>query len=146
MILHLEENPTQRELEIFIRYAQMNATVKRLKSLMASFSKTVKCHDKDSDIWVNASDIYYIESVDKHTFVYCENLVYPSALRLYQLLEHLGDAGFVQASKSCILNINMLDSIRPLINSRMEATLTNGERISVTRKFIVQIKEKLQER
>ena len=66
-----------------------------------------------------------------------------AACVLYQLLEELGDAGFVQVSKSCILNINVLESIRPLRNSRMEATLSNGERVEVTRKYVSAIKEKL---
>lgn len=54
-------------------------------------------------------------------------------------------AGFVQISKSCILNINVLDFVRPLLNSRMEATLKNGERLNVSRKYLVNIKSKLQE-
>lgn len=78
--------------------------------------------------------------------MYCEKLVYRTEHRLYQLAENLRDAGFVQVSKSCVLNVQTLDSIRPMLNSRMEATLINGERINVTRKFVPSIKEKLLER
>ncbi len=146
MILKLVENLSQGDIEILIKYAKMNQTVKRLETLIKSVSKTVKCSDESSELWVNASDIYYIESVDKRTFVYCEKLVYRTELRLYQLQEKLSDVGFVQVSKSCLMNINVLESIRPLMNSRMEATLSNGECINVTRKFIPSIKEKLQGR
>lgn len=72
--------------------------------------------------------------------------MYRSELRLYQLMEELGNAGFVQVSKACIINLQVLTGIRPLLNSRMEATLTNGEKINITRKYVASIREKLQER
>ncbi|WP_394911865.1 LytTR family DNA-binding domain-containing protein [uncultured Robinsoniella sp.] len=65
---------------------------------------------------------------------------------MYQLMEELGNAGFVQVSKACIINLQVLTGIRPLLNSRMEATLTNGEKINITRKYVASIREKLQER
>lgn len=146
MIIKLEENLSQGDIEVLIKYAHMSHTVKRLETLIRSVDQTVKCNMESSDMWVNASDIFYIESVDKRTFVYCEKMVYRSELRLYQLAIELMNAGFVQVSKSCIININMLESIRQLKNSRMEATLSNGEHINVTRKFIPAIRAKLQER
>ena len=146
MIVRLEENKAQKEIEVLIKYASMNETVQKLKTLITSVDKTIKCSSDNSIVWVNASDIYYIEVVDGRTFIYCESTVYESNLRLYQLSEELTDLGFVQVSKSCILNIHVLDCIRPLINSRLEATLCNGERIYVTRKYVPAIHNKLQGR
>lgn len=146
MIVKLEQNLTQEEIEVLIRYAQMNNTVKRLVSLVESFDTAVKCSMDSEEVLVSTSDIYYIESVDKRCFVYCGKEVYRTELRLYQLMEQLSDWGFIQVSKSCIVNLNMLSSIRPLLNSRLEATLKNGERVNVTRKYISGIRAKLQER
>ncbi|MDE6406050.1 MAG: LytTR family transcriptional regulator DNA-binding domain-containing protein, partial [Lachnospiraceae bacterium] len=72
-----------------------------------------------------------------------EKEVYHIDLRLYQLKERLQSAGFVQISKSCLLNINALESIRPLFNSRMEATLKNGEKVCVNRKYLQEVKKAL---
>lgn len=146
MIVKLEENLTQEDIEVLIKYARMNHTVNRLVSLIKSVDSTVKCNSDQRELWVNVSDIYYIESVDKKTFVYCDNSVYGTEYRLYQLMDELEFSGFVQISKSCLININVLESLRPLMNSRMEATLSNGERIAVTRKYVANIKAKLQER
>lgn len=143
MIVKLEENLRQEDIEVLIKYSRMNATVKRLVSLVKSIDSTVKCNSEQREIWVNVSDIYYIESVDKKTFVYCEKSVYRTEYRLYQLMDAFEFSSFVQVSKSCLININVLVSIRPLANSRMEATLSNGERINVTRKYVANIKEKL---
>jgi DNA-binding LytR/AlgR family response regulator len=146
MIVKLEENLTQEDIEVLIKYARMNHTVNRLVSLIKSVDSTVKCNSDQRELWVNVSDIYYIESVDKKTFVYCDKSVYGTEYRLYQLMDELEFSGFVQISKSCLININVLESLRPLMNSRMEATLSNGERIAVTRKYVANIKAKLQER
>lgn len=145
MLLKLEQDTARKEIEVVIKYPEMNQDVKRLISLVRSADTKIRCTADGNEKLLNASDIYYIESVDKHTFIYCENEVYRTELRLYQLLEKLSPAGFVQISKSCILNIDVLDSVRPLLNSRMEATLKNGERLNVTRKYLADIKHKLQE-
>ena len=57
--------------------------------------------------------------------------------------DDLAHLGFVQISKSCVLNINALDNIKPLMNSRMEATLKNGEKIHINRKYLSGVKQAL---
>ncbi len=146
MIVKLEQKIKQEDVEVMIRYAQMNSSIKRLVLFVKSFDNTVKCSTDSEEILVNTADIYYIESVDKRSFVYCSDAVYRTELRLYQLMEQLSDWGFIQVSKSCIINLNMLSGIRPLLNSRLEATLKNGERVNVTRKYIADIRTKLKER
>lgn len=145
MIVKLEENSSVTEIEVLIQYARMSESVKKLEALVRSAGKTIKGISGEHITLVNASDIYYIESIDKQTFLYCEKLIYQSDLRLYQILAELEDAGFVQVSKACILNLNRLESIRPLLNSRLEASLSNGEKIHVTRKYLSTIRTKLQE-
>ncbi|NLL70652.1 MAG: LytTR family transcriptional regulator [Epulopiscium sp.] len=146
MKIKLQENSNQKELEIFIKCSRIDKKVKCIVSLVKSVDNTIKCSSNNQEFWIDASRIYYIESVDKKTFVYCEKSVYRTEFRLYQLMEQLSSSDFVQINKSCILNMNMLESILPLINSRLEATLINGERLCVTRRYLQDIKSKLQER
>ena len=122
-------------------YRNKNAVFMRL----VAFRKRLPCNKEKKEIWVAVADIYYIESVDKHSFVYCEDEVYETELRLYQLEEELLAAGFVRISKSCLVNIRVLQSIKPLLNSRLEATLINGEKLTVTRKYIHVIRTALEE-
>jgi len=103
----------------------------------------IKCAGDNTEQMINILDIYYIESVDKKTFVYLENAVYRTDFRLYQLKDKLRAYGFVQINKSCILNISALDSIRPLFNSRMEATLKNGEKVQINRNYLNEVKKAL---
>ena len=101
MLLKLEQDTTQKEIEVSIKYPEMHQDVTRLISLVRSADTQIRCTADGNEKLLNASDIYYIESVDKRTFVYCENEVYCTDMRLYQLLETLSPAGFVQISKRC---------------------------------------------
>jgi len=144
MIIKLEQDLSRKDIEVLIKYASINKAVERITMFLQSVDTCIKCNMDGSEKLVNASEIYYIESVDKRTFVYCEKCVYRTEHRLYQLAEDLSRSGFVQISKSCVLNVNVLDEIKPLLNSRMEATLINGEHLYVTRKYLDNIKQALQ--
>lgn len=151
MIVKLEQDLTVEEIEILIRYAEMTDEVERIAQIYNSVAVRIKCsfinpkNGERIEKLVSVSDIYYFESVDKMTFVYCEKEVYRTDLRLYQITDDFGKFGFVQISKSCVLNVNMLDGVAPLPSSRMEATLTNGEKVYVTRKYLENIKSALKE-
>jgi len=132
------------DIDVLVSYPSENSEVERLLTVLHSFDKQLLCNVGHREQMVNVSDIYYIESVDKKTFVYLENEVMKTESRLYQLRENLAASGFVQISKSCLLNLNVLESIQPLLNSRMEALLTNGEKLLVTRKYLGEIKSALQ--
>ena len=143
MTVKLEQDLSASEIEITIKYASMDRDVERVIAMLQSMNTQLRCSYEGSEKIVNILDVYYFESVDKMTFVYCEHDVYKTELRLYQILEEYAHLGFVQISKSCILNISVLNSITPLRNSRMEATLKNAERLYVTRKYLESVKKAL---
>jgi DNA-binding LytR/AlgR family response regulator len=145
MLLKLEQNAAQKDIVISISYPVKNKTVERIVSLIKSLDQQIECYADDSIKRVSVSDIYYIESIDKKTVVFGEKENYQNRKRLYQIYEELADNGFVQISKYCILNINKLEKITPLLNSHMEAVLSNGKCLYVTRKYLAGIKQKLKE-
>lgn len=142
--LKTKKNQEQQNIEVQIEYPELNQTVKRLVQAVRAVDNRVKCKLDQKEVWLNASGIYYIESIDKKTFVYAEKEVYRCELRLYQLAEQLSASGFVQISKSCLLNMNYLEELRTLANSRLEATLTNGERVNVGRRYLNDIRNRLE--
>ena len=145
MILKLEQHTAQKDVEVLVTYPSRNKTVERIVTLLKSVNAQIECYSDDDVKYINVSDIYYIESVEKTALVFCEKQNYRSKFRLYQLNEKLTGKGFIQISKYCILNINKLEKIKPLFNSRMEAILSNGSRLDVTRKYLSGIKRILQE-
>ena len=145
MIIKIKENKNKNDIEVLIEYPEMSATVQRLESAVKSVENAVRCLDDGGQVcFVLVSDIFYIESVDKQVFVYTDNKVFRSELQLYQFAEKLYPFGFEQISKSCVLNINMMVSVKPIFNSKMEATLKNGEKVHISRTYIAAIKKRLE--
>jgi len=144
LIIKLEQDSAVKKGELIVRYSELDKETTRVIAYLELINTKIKCNNNTSEVFIRVSDIFYFESVDKTTFVYCEKDVYETELRLYKVMENFASAGFVQISKSCVLNIKTLDSIAPIFNSRMEATLTNGERVHITRKYLKGIKEALE--
>jgi DNA-binding LytR/AlgR family response regulator len=145
MLVKLEQKVSQRDIEVLITYPVKNKTVENIVSLIKSLDKQIECYSDDSVKLINVSDIYYIESIDKKTLVFCETENYQVRKRLYQVYDELAGNGFVQISKYCLMNINRLEKIKPLTNSHLEAVLSNGKCLYVTRKYLAHIKQLLQE-
>lgn len=91
---------------------------------------------------VNPSDIYYIETVDNKTFLYCKREVYESKQKLYEL-EELAMSDFLRISKSVIVNLSKIKSLTPALSGRFEAALTNGEKVIISRQYVSELKKNL---
>jgi DNA-binding LytR/AlgR family response regulator len=91
---------------------------------------------------VNPLDIFYIESVDRKTFLYCENDVYESKQKLYEL-EEPAIKDFLRISKSVLVNVNKIKTLIPSFSGNGEAVLLNNERLVISRRYINDLKETL---
>lgn len=89
---------------------------------------------------VNPLEIFYIESVDNKTFLYCENKVYEVKQKLYEF-EELAMHDFLRISKSTIINLSKIKSLVPLVSGRLEAVLSNGERVIISRQYVIELKK-----
>lgn len=145
MKVTLKESKTKKDIEVLIEYPEMSETVTRIERAVKSVDNTVRCFDDDGNIClVHVSDILYFESVEKQIFIYTKDKVYRAELQLYHYVEKLYQFGFAQISKSCVLNLNTLLSVKPIFNSKMEALLENGEKVLISRSFISAIKRRLE--
>lgn len=142
MKLFLEQKDV-KEIEVIVKYRERNSEVNKLIQKIENCNHTVFGDDNGRQYKIQINDIYYIESVDKKSFIYTKDQVFRSEQKLYYFAETLKDYEFVQVSKSCILNVDVLKHIKSLYNSRMEATLINDEKVTVSRTYLPAIKEAL---
>jgi len=143
MRLIMSERQDLEQPEVTIAYCEMTESVKRVSDFVRYVDQTILGRKDNEEYAIPVSDIYYVESVDKKTFVYCETEVFQSNSKLYELENSLPRENFVRVSKSTILNVEKLKGIKTLVNSKLEAMLLNGERVCVTRKYLKVIKEAL---
>ena len=92
---------------------------------------------------IAVSDVFYIESVDNRNFIYTKDKVYETRHKLYELEEMWQEKRFLRVSKSTLLNLMTVSSIKPALNSRFTAVLFSGEQIVISRKYVPALKKTL---
>lgn len=142
MRLILKENRDE-ELTVTVEYPRQSNQLSRIIQKLRAEEHFLLGSENGRNYKVLIPDIFYIESVDKRTFIYTKNMVYRTEKRLYQLEHELKEYDFVKVNRNCLVNINELVHIRALSNSRLEAELSNAEKIIVSRTYIPEIKKKV---
>ena len=135
------ETPLEGEEEqIIVKSNNITPELLAALSKIASQDNTLIAH-VDAEIHrVRPADIFYIETVDNKTFIYCENNVYESKQKLYEL-EELKMTDFLRISKSAIINLCKVKSLIPSMSGRLEAVLFNGERVVISRQYVNELKK-----
>ena len=124
-----------------IHCREITGETERLKRYIDRFDERIKGTSQGESYNINVSEILYIESVDKKTFVYTSRSVYSAEKRLYELEELLDEKTFFRCSKSAIVNLDKIKSLRPEVTRNIRATLVNDEVIVISRRYAVQLKK-----
>lgn len=142
MKIVIEEPADSAEDEIIIRCHEMTPELLRILALLKAQDALI-AYDGNRINRVRPSVIYYIETVDNRTFLYCKNKVYESKQKLYELEEALTGMDFLRASKSAIVNLSKVRQLNPVLSGRFEALLENGEKIIISRQYMSDLKKRL---
>lgn len=126
--------------EIIIKCPKADANVMKLKKHIETFEEKLNAIDNDKHYLVSPLEVFYFESVDNRTFLYTETQVLEIRKRLYEIEETLSDKDFVRTSKSQLVNINKIKSLKPELNRSITAEMINGEILFISRRYAKQIK------
>jgi len=143
MKITINENVNIKETEIIINCRQTDEQILRICAGLRILDKKVTGTHNGQTFILNASDILYVETVDRKAFIYTERQVYETPLKLYELEERLAGEEFIRATKSCVLNFSKVKSLRGDFGGRMLCVLENGETITVSRQYAIVIKQNL---
>nr|WP_319487749.1 LytTR family DNA-binding domain-containing protein [uncultured Caproiciproducens sp.] len=143
MKLAIHKGSEFSEAEITVNCSKIDVRLERLIRYIKQYTFIFQAKTETGLCFVPAEEIYFIDSVDGKTFLYSKEKVYGYSENLSELESKLIDSAFVRISKSCILNTVYLESVAPLWNHRLEAVLTNGEKLIVARHYIENLKEKM---
>ena len=128
--------------EALIKAQSKTEDIKAAIELLEGGKRKIPLIQNGETILLETSLFYYIESVDKRTFVYTKDDCFESKLRLYELEETLGTY-FLRISKSMIVNLKKIKGVKSDLSGRMEATMLNGEKIMISRSYVKEIKRRL---
>ena len=89
----------------------------------------------EKNIRIDLSEILYIESVDDKVFAYTPESVARIDKTLNSFIAETNDEAFFRCSKSMVINVNRVRTLKSLSSNRIDATMEGGEHIIISRRF-----------
>jgi len=143
MKIIIEDLKDGEEEEIIIRSNNIDDSIlQMIYSVKMHTQKIVGLYNGRMTM-IEPKDIFYFESVDNKTFIYCEKQIFESKMKLYEIESQYENTDFFRASKSIILNLSKIKNLSPAFNGRFEALLRNNEKVIISRQFVPILKKKL---
>ena len=138
------EHIDSEENEVILRCLELDDEMLRLLALVrAGMQKLLVWNEQKELLPLNVSETVYCETVEEKTFVYTENGMYQTALTLSELEERWAAMGLLRCGKSCVANLYAIRRLRSCGGGRIEATLSTGEKIVISRHYAPALRERL---
>lgn len=137
---------SELEEEVNFNVHNIEKKVTQAIELLTSSNEVIKHllgRKEDKYYKVNIDEIFYIEAIDRKLFIYTKTETYEISEKLYTLEEQLSNVNFIRISKSMLLNINKIHSFYAKLSGNLEALLTNKEKVTISRRYVANLKNKL---
>lgn len=131
------------DTEIIISCKQVTPDIENMVAMLQMMNQQLVVTKENENYLLAVSKILYIEALERKTFVYADENVYESKLKLYEMEEKLCHSGFLRVSKSCLVHLKFIKSIRNDVERKLRLTLENGEQIMVSRQYADEIKKRM---
>lgn len=137
------EQIKEGEDELILKYKRLTRETEEIMSFMRAPSKTLIGYDDSGSSIIERSQILYIETVDRKTFIYTAENVLRTEYTLSQLEEILCTVNFFRCSKSMIINIDKITKLKSLASNRIDAELVNKEHIIISRTYASEFRRRI---
>lgn len=143
MKLTIDKNELYLDPEIIVKCKEIDDVLQDIISYIGIADKKMIGEVDGELFFIPLNNILYFESVDKVVYIYTDKQVYRSSAKLYVLEEQLAETYFARVSKTTILNLKKLNSVRSAKNAKLEGLLINKEKILISRQYVAEIKKRL---
>lgn len=139
--INIDENAT--DLEISVTCKQLTSDIEKMLATLRMMNHQLTVKRGNEIHLLDIARIIYIESVDRRCFIYTSDEIYESEFRLYELEHQLEEYGFFRVSKSLLIHLQDIQSLKADINRRIRVTMSNGEEIIASRQYSEELKKRL---
>ena len=126
---------TEGEESVVIRYKEPNPTIRRIIGILSDEGQRLWGRINDETVSINTEEVLYLESVDDKVFAYTDDKVLKIDGTLNSFMMEIRDESFFRCSKSMVINVNRVTSLKSLSSNRIDATMEGGEHIIISRRY-----------
>lgn len=132
---------TEGREEVIIRYREMTPRIEAIAGMVQGTGQKLMVFSGEERLLISPEDILYLESVEGISWAYLPDKVCRVNEGLGQLAALYAGRGFFRCSKSMVLNIHRISSLKSEPGSRIRATMENGEQVMISRKYAGQLRQ-----
>lgn len=143
MQITIKEDKQLNDVEVAISCPKIDEEVNRIVARLRMHDSKFFGSYEGRTYLLDGNEVLYIESLEGKTFLYAEDKVLESSLRLYEFEERLAETEFVRASRQMLVNFDKVTALKPDLHARIQLTLSNGEAVTVSRQYAPEIKKKI---
>lgn len=140
VIERMIQHPSQEG--VILEYFKFTKDFAEIKEYVKHKGDTIMGYTQDNAcVSIRIEDILYFETVDGNAFAYMADELYKLNGRLYQVEEDVKRSYICRASKTMLVNMDKIESVRTALNGRLYAKMENGEEILITRKYAKEVED-----
>ena len=143
MKISIDIDSTKQDTEIQISCKSLTPEIEKLIATLRMLNQQIMVEKEQETYLLDVTKIMYVEAVDRKTFVYTKEDCFESKLKLYEMEERLEESGFFRASKSCLVQLRRIRSLKNDMDRKIKLTLENGEQLIVSRQYAEELKRRL---
>ncbi|MGN1165909.1 MAG: LytTR family DNA-binding domain-containing protein [Lachnospiraceae bacterium] len=143
MKIEIDIDEKYADIAVEIKAPKLTQDIEKMISFLRMINMQIAVKKDDEIVLLDTDQILYIEAVERNTFVYTRDDSFEIDLRLYEVEQELLEQGFIRISKTSIINLKKIQSLKADINRKIRVTLINGEQIIVSRMYADELRKRL---
>ena len=143
MKIEISVDEKAEDIQISVTCKQLTPDIEKLLATLRMMNQQLTAKKNEETYLLDIAQIIYIESVERRCFIYTSDEVYESDFRLYELEQQLEKYGFFRVSKSFLVHLQNVQSLKAEINRKIRITMSNGEQIIASRQYADALKKRL---
>ena len=122
---------------------ELTPQVEKLLAAIRILDKQITANKGDSVCLIDLADVFYIEALERKTFIYTDKDVFDSDMKLYELEAALAQYDFIRVSKNTICSLRKIKSLKSEVDRKIKITMENGYQIIASRMYADELRKKL---
>ena len=143
MKITINVEPTAKETSLLVTCKKLTPQVEKLLAAIRILDKQITANKGDSVCLIDLADVFYIEALERKTFIYTDKDVFDSDMKLYELEAALAQYDFIRVSKNTICSLRKIKSLKSEVDRKIKITMENGYQIIASRMYADELRKKL---
>lgn len=143
MKIAINIEPSASETSLLVTCKELTPQVEKLLAAIRILDKQITAKKEDVLYLIDLADVFYIEALERNTFIYTDKEVFDSQMKLYEFESNLAQYGFIRVSKNTICSLRKIKSLKSEVDRKIKITMENGYQIIVSRMYADELRKKL---